>query len=253
MNIITHEHILTKNSKNYRLRVSTNNDLPVSKEKILITSSSLDSWDAISLSPFNLWSQKFLEQGYAVATSMIPMHGYRREQLEGLEGISLACSQGRDVFMEYTEELVAITDWLIMSGYSKIYSAGGSRTGYFAARHFAVDKRLEAVALLLPVVDWSYLFEFASMKGDPRLMKESLLNYASDFAGRNLLITLATYDSRVGSHKILELITAISRINHEKGYETGLEVEIVNVSEHSLSDHYWNYAGDYLLNINSKA
>jgi pimeloyl-ACP methyl ester carboxylesterase len=170
-----------------------------------------EAWDGVP---------SLVAAGYNVLSVDLPCHG-ADAPANGEDALlcwaqRLATGTYNDMFLDTCADLSAVLDHL---GVDKAAIVGISRGGYAAITCAAYDARFVDVALIAPVTDLNYLWEFHALP-----VSESLFNvqqYIPDLSTRNVLVRIGEHDTRVDTSLALTY-----------GRAVGATLELLNTVGH---------------------
>ena len=147
---------------------------------------------------------QLIKKGWLVAGVDLPCHGPEQRPGEpaGLDGWRFRADKGEDVVADLTRRAREVFDHLVSEGYTdpaSVAAAGTSRGGFMALHFTASEPRIKAVVAFAPVTHLPALTEFKGTESREDVLRLSLLNVASKFAGRSVWLTIGHNDTRVGT------------------------------------------------------
>ena len=199
---------------------------PAVNPALLLSFTEMDCKDYLSEGNNGIPARLFAENGHYVMTFDAPYHGSRnRAGADNMADLRDAILRGEPVFEIFINEtenaLRYFNDITNKRGYrysGKTVICGTSRFGNFAARAFARNEGISALAMFAPVCEFGALSEFACCKDDASVGAYDLMNLVDGLAGRPVSISIGHMDERVDSLRSIELYAALSRRNRERGY-----------------------------------
>ena len=221
-------------------------------DRVLLLSFAGDRETSLTVAPYRLASEVFLEEGHNVLSIDLPNHGSQiNDDGEGIPGMRNAFIGGRSPFEGFVGHAGAAIDYCVAEGIAepgRITACGTSRGGYMALRLLAQDERIVAGTGFSPVTDWRYLSEFDSDSGRPNVAALALSNYTRILAEKAVFLAIGSNDKRVNSSSCLGLSVALHEARRKAGHSSdGLEFHCTEDTGHSCGDSWYRKGAQFLL------
>lgn len=180
---------------------------------LVLTGIADDAFTAPSFAPF---AAALVGAGWLAVSIDLPAHGEDRRANEdahnGFDGWYRRLFAGEDIAASFTNRASRALDLLIAAGYADpahIVVAGFSRGGFMALHTAAVDPRIGAAVVFVPVTDLSVVGEFQRLYDQPLLLSLGLHQRAAAIARVPVWAAIGANDERVSTPRCIAFVEAV--------------------------------------------